>query len=166
MAMAMPTGHVHGHAYGPWAWPCLRTMAMAMPRDPRPSPKLCRREREREIGWPAFVFNKALLPDTMSHWPWPQVDRPMLMGASQTAETIKTIICFTHWNVSPKNHRHIPNTNQSNSMEISEHQSKVQTLKEHYRKYKDDRKCTYITWNLEIYGNPRNLWKLWKPQQI
>ena len=54
MGMAMPTDHGHGYAYGPWAWPCLRTMAM--PRDPRPSPKLCRREREKD--WPASKSKK------------------------------------------------------------------------------------------------------------
>ena len=68
---AMPTDHVHGHAYGPWPWPCLRTMAMAMPTDhghghahgPWPWPCLGTpdqapssvEEKERYIGQPASL---------------------------------------------------------------------------------------------------------------
>ena len=64
----MSTDHGHGHAYGPWTWPCLRTMAMAMPRDPRPSPKLCRREKERDWLTSTFLLAKpCYLHEPLAH---------------------------------------------------------------------------------------------------
>ena len=75
-------------------------MAMAMPADPQTKPQaLQKRERERLASQQVFL-NKALLPDAVSHQPWPQEGWPILMEAPHIVifqkETIKELIGVTY----------------------------------------------------------------------